>query len=178
MDDSTGTYRLADMSRGVAVMTWILSVLLFGSVGLGVWGVMIRLWPLAGLPVFVALVFGFVWVFYRPRQFEITPEAIRVVFPARVREYSLDDVTACREVVSKDLGMVLRLWGAGGLWGLFGLCWSKKRGKFDAYVSRGDGLVWIEFLDRRPLLISPADPRDFLADLIARSDALNGAEGV
>lgn len=44
--------------------------------------------------------------------------------------------------------------GIGGLWGGFGWLWPG-RGLVNFYVSRSDGLVLIERMSARPLLITP-----------------------
>ena len=72
-------------------------------------------------------------------------------------------------MIPKDeVGFGIRLFGAGGLWGVFGLCWSKGLGRFDAYLCRSDAMVLVAFHQRRPLLITPERPEEFIAALESR----------
>ena len=50
--------------------------------------------------------------------------------------------------------------GAGGLWGSFGWVWTPL-GAYEAYLSRDRDLVVVRCADRRPMLLSPADPVGF-----------------
>ena len=159
------TYGLAKMSKGVALGTRLLLLLAVAFVALGLWGMYSRLWPLAAAAVFIWAVFWFVWVTYRPRSFEIQDGRLCIVWPIRRREYTVREVTGVRRISRQEMGFAIRLFGAGGLWGLFGLCWSKKLGKFDAYISGRDGLVLVEFRTRRPLVITPEDPDEFVVSL-------------
>jgi hypothetical protein len=59
-----------------------------------------------------------------------------------------------------ELGFAARV-GVGGLWGGFGWLWTSRRGLIDMYVSRGDGLLMVERLAGRPLLITPEHPDEF-----------------
>jgi hypothetical protein len=70
----------------------------------------------------------------------------------------------------KELGWAIRV-GVGGLWGAFGSLWTSRRGSVEVYVSRTDGLVWIERRVGRPLLITPTNPEGFLRALGIAADA-------
>jgi len=90
---------------------------------------------------------------------------IEVVWPLRRRripragilEVRLLDKAALRAIT----GSAARV-GVGGLWGGFGWLWTQHRGIVQMYVSRSDGLVWIERGAARPWLITPQSPEAFL----------------
>ena len=165
MEPEHGTYPLASMSASVSLITKLLVLLAVAFVGLGVWGLFVSLWPLLLVAVFIWIVFWFVWVTYRPRRFEIGEGGLGIVWPIRRREYALHEITSVRRIEAGEVGLAIRLFGAGGLWGLFGLCWSKKLGKFDAFITGREGMVLVSFRSRRPLLITPQDPDEFVVTM-------------
>jgi hypothetical protein len=61
--------------------------------------------------------------------------------------------------------------GAGGLWGGFGWLWTERRGIAQMYVSRTEGLVWIERRGGRPWLITPEEPEAFVRALWGQARA-------
>ena len=81
-------------------------------------------------------------------------------------------IAAARTVTTAEfkaeVGLALRI-GVGGLWGGFGWLWTQRRGLVEFYVSRLDGLVWIERRDGRPLLVTPSDPEGLVRALGARA---------
>ena len=163
------TYRLAPMSRLFALLTgllWLLPVaftLAAFSVprceGL-IWGA-----------VFLVAGYAGVWLWMRPSAFELTSGALSARFPGRTRAIQRSSLGEARLVergqLREQLGWAVRI-GVGGLWGGFGWLWTTRRGLVEFYISRLDGLVWIERPDGRPLLITPESPEALVADLSAR----------
>ena len=125
--------------------------------------------PSVGL-LLVAL-YVWVWLRMRPSCFVVHPDAIEVRWPlkrrriprAEIRELRLLDKAALRAIT----GSAARV-GVGGLWGGFGWLWTQHRGIVQMYVSRSDGLVWIERGDARPWLITPESPEAFLRAVAPR----------
>ena len=66
--------------------------------------------------------------------------------------------------LEREVGRSMRV-GAGGLGGGFGWLWTQKRGVVRMYISRTDGLVWIERRSDRPWLITPERPDNFVRAL-------------
>ncbi len=163
-------YPLAPMDRMFQVMTWVLLVLM--AVLAGGFAIAAAREPEAwvGIPVtlFIALVIAGVWCYARPSGFELTSDRLCIRFPLRTREVPLSDVVQGGRITKDEVGFVLRLCGAGGLWGGFGLMWSRNVGKFDAYISSLHAMVRIDRRDARPLVISPADPDAFVRELQSR----------
>jgi hypothetical protein len=169
---STGApavFRLAPMTRDLAVMTRIALVLPFGLLG----AASLDAGPArAGLVVAVGLtllVYGGVWFFGRPTQFEIDDRVLRIVWPARRREIPRRIVRDARIVTGAEFrqqyGFGARI-GAGGLWGGFGLLKTRST-TFSLWISRTDRLVVVELDGERPLLVTPEDPEGFVARLRA-----------
>ena len=119
------------------------------------------------MSAFIWLIYLFVWVYCRPSFFEVGGGGLTIVWPMRTREFRRERIAGVRRISKQEVGRVLRLFGAGGLWGVFGLCRSKSLGFFDGYIAHPAFLVLIEFHGRRPLLLSPDRPDEFVADLKA-----------
>jgi hypothetical protein len=163
-------FRLAPMSgatRGLTMVALVVPAVLFvfAAVASGL---------LLGPALFVAAVYGSVWLWFRPSRFVVHPGTLEVVWPLRCRAIPRADIVDVRLIGTGDLrretGWGLRV-GAGGLGGGFGWLWTQRRGIVRMYVSRTDGLVWIECAGGRPWLITPERPEAFVRAL-ARSPSL------
>jgi hypothetical protein len=112
--------------------------------------------------VLVAM-YGVVYLWFRPREFVVGPDGLDLVWPMRQRRIPRSAIVGVRVVdwreLTRELGYVMRF-GAGGLWGGFGLALTAK-GKLELWVSRTDRIVWIQCEGRRSLLITPSDPERF-----------------
>jgi Bacterial PH domain len=123
------------------------------------------LWAIVGLLVLLYLV---VWLWARPSRFEVLPEGLVIVWPARRRRIPRADIAGARVLVAgqfrREFGLGARV-GVGGLWGGFGWVWTSRRGLLDLYVSRTDGCVLVERRSGRALLITPERPEEFIRTL-------------
>jgi hypothetical protein len=157
-------FRLAPMSGVIRALTLV--VLVVPLVLFVFAAVASRL--LLGPALFVAVIYGAVWFWFRPGRFVVHPDTLEIVWPLRRHEIPRADIVSVRLVSTGDLrretGWGLRV-GAGGLGGGFGWLWTQRRGIVRMYVSRTDGLVWIECAGRRPWLISPERPEAFVRAL-------------
>lgn len=159
-------YRLAPMSTSITVLTAVLLLIpaLLLATGLAV------------VAVIVALLYGWAWAWMRPRSFELGEEALIISWPMRSRRIARRDIQGARTIEPKDFrrehGFAARI-GVGGLWGGFGLLWTRAR-TFDMYISRTDGLVIVELNDARPLLLTPERPEEFVR-VAARDPAAGDA---
>jgi hypothetical protein len=124
--------------------------------------------PLLAVAALMVLTYGAVWVWWRPSAFEVSDTAFDIVFPGRRKSIPRRAIVAVRPFsvrsVRSELGFPLRI-GVGGLWGGFGWLWTTRRGLVEFYVSRTDGLVFIERRGAYPLLITPADSEALLRAL-------------
>ncbi|KPK04071.1 MAG: hypothetical protein AMJ64_14445 [Betaproteobacteria bacterium SG8_39] len=164
MAGPSNAYPLAPMSRFIRALTIALCGLPVGFVASSL------LWGAPRLSVGLLLVALYVWVWLRmrPSCFVVTPEAIEVHWPLKRRRIPRASITGVRRVDKTALraltGSAARV-GVGGLWGGFGWLWTQHRGIVQMYVSRSDGLVWIERGAERPWLITPASPAAFVRAL-------------
>jgi len=112
----------------------------------------------------------YVWIalWFRPTRFVVGPGAVEIVWPLRRRAIPRDDIAAVRlldkHALQREVGRSMRV-GAGGLGGGFGWLWTQKRGVVRMYISRTDGLVWIERRSERPWLVTPEKPEAFVRAL-------------
>ena len=184
MNGEQQTFALAAMSRGMWWATTLLVILLaavvagvcIGSFGFGdaLRGRDIPPMLALGFAAFIVAVCVFVWAYYRPSAFDVSEAGLTVRWPVRRRLWRAEEIASVRQVTRGEIGTPWRLWGAGGMWGLFGLCKSKSIRRFDAFISRGDGWVLIELTGGRPLVITPADPDRFVQALTGACPACAG----
>lgn len=110
---------------------------------------------------FVLLLFAAVWCFGRPSFVGVSAEGLLVRFPLRRRTVPADRITSARVLQRAEFqqryGWGFRI-GVGGLWGVFGWLWTRKRGLVEIYVTTTDRWILVEREGGRDLLLSPADP--------------------
>jgi hypothetical protein len=157
------------MSADIRVLTWVLLALplvlvLGASAARGpVRGVLLA------VSVLALLLYGSVWLLWRPTAFEVDATGLRIRWPLRVRTIPArevaDAVMLSREVFRREFGCGMRI-GAGGLWGGFGWLYTGK-GLLGLYVSRTDRLVLVRLRTGRSLLVTPEGDERFVAALRA-----------
>jgi Bacterial PH domain len=155
---ATLAFPLAPMSPLIVVLTGIV-LAVPGVIALAaVWSGQPALLGVAGA---IAGLCAAVWLWARPKRFEVSAGGLAVVWPLRRRFIPRGRIDAVRLVDRGDLRRELG-WGArvgvGGLWGQFGWAWTTRRGWVDTYISRLDGFVWVDLREGRPLLITPMNP--------------------
>jgi hypothetical protein len=162
------TFPLAPMSA----LLWALTVpllalpVLFAVIASRTSGGASRLfWLIAGL---LAAMYVVIWLYARPTRFEVGPDGLAIVWPARRRHIARRDISGARmlarEGFRSEFGWAARV-GVGGLWGGFGWAWTSRRGLLDLYVSRTDGCVLVERRSGRALLLTPERPDEFVRAL-------------
>jgi len=163
------SYPLAPMSPLIRGLTWFVLLLPVCFVALALSNP--RAILLLNMVLFLLVIYGSVWTLWRPKRFEITPNGLLIAFPLRTKLTPLDSIVSVRAMSKRDkraeLGRAMRV-GAGGLWGGFGWLSTQKRGWVEFYISRLDDYVFIERRGKAPLLITPARPEAFIAELDQR----------
>jgi hypothetical protein len=105
-----------------------------------------------------------VWLWSRPRAFELEGRSLVLRYPIRSKRIALDRLTSAEPISSAFLKERFR-WalrvGVGGLFGGFGWLYTSK-GWVEMAISRTDGLVLLSFDGRMPLLLTPAEPQAFV----------------
>jgi hypothetical protein len=155
-------FSLAPMSPTIKILTIMLWVLPFGiflfspeKKGTGI------------ICLLILLLYVSIWIWWRPTYFRIASESLKIVFPGRKITIPREDIQLIRSISQQtftdEFGWAIRI-GVGGLWGGFGWLWTEKKGLIEFYVSRVDGLVVIERIQGKTLLITPEKPREFIAN--------------
>jgi hypothetical protein len=72
------------------------------------------------------------------------------------------------ELRAEGFGRALRICGNGGLYSFTGWYYTRGLGAFRAFATRTKDAVLLRFADRKPILVTPADPAAFLAVLRER----------
>lgn len=125
-------------------------------------------WPLAVPTLLLVPLYAWVWLRFRPSRFIVRPTELEVIWPLKrryiPRRHIRDVRLIAKEELRRQTGVCMRV-GAGGLWGGFGWLWTQRRGIVRMYVSRTDGLVWIECAGDWPWLITPEAPEAFVRAL-------------
>ncbi len=149
------------MIRVLTLVLLAVPVVFLGGATLGTRLLMPPALPVVGIYVWV-------WLRFRPTRFVLRPDALEIVWPLKRRRIRRDAISSARLVDTAELrreaGWGMRV-GAGGLWGGFGWLWTRRRGIVQMYVSRTDGLVWMEVAGGRPWLITPENPDAFVRAL-------------
>jgi hypothetical protein len=173
MSDPGLRFPLAPMSAPILALTCMLLVLPVALATSAAFGEAALLVP----ALLVSAAYVWVRLRMRPREFVVHRDRLEVIWPLGRRSIGRSGIRSIRRIdkegLREEVGTVVRV-GAGGLWGGFGWLWTKKRGTAQMYVSRDDGLVWIELGHGRPWLITPDRPDEFVAALSCRRE--NGHE--
>jgi len=125
-------------------------------------------WTTIATALVLLLLYSVVWAGLRPSRFLITANQLTLTFPARQRSFPLADLGEAQLLSEAEFrqkfGWALRI-GVGGLWGGFGWLYTGQKGMLEFYVSRSDGLVWIERRSGNDLLLTPDQPEHFIQAL-------------
>ena len=164
MTTTDRAFQLAPMSRlfrGLTLMVLILPIVFFGGAALGMATLVIP-------AVAIVVLYVWVWLRFRPSRFIVRAQALDVIWPLKRRRRLRKDIAGVRQVdmgtLRAETGWVARV-GVGGLWGTFGWLWTERKGIVQVYVTRSDGLVWLDCKDARPWLITPDNPDAFVQAL-------------
>ncbi len=157
-------FRLAPMSTGLRVLTWVLMTLPCGMLC----GALVVPFPgnvvLYATAAFTLLTYAGVWFMGRPSRFEVDASTLRIIWPIRTREIPRAHIDEAYAVgvadFRREYGHGMRI-GAGGLWGGFGLL-KTGRETFSMWISRTDEFVIVRLRGQRPLLITPENPARFI----------------
>jgi len=158
-------FRLAPMSPLILALTLVMLALPTALLVIALLDTGILLLP----ALMIVATHAWIWLRFRPSRFVVNQYELEVIWPLKSRRLPRAEITQVRIVdrwaLKKEVGWAMRI-GAGGLWGGFGWLWTKRRGIVQMYVSRTDGLVWIERTGGRPWLLTPENPEYFVDALL------------
>ena len=152
------SFKLAPMSpliKGFTIALWLLPLIL------SIFALVFRQWAIMFVVLFMIIIYGSVWLWFRPSRFVVANNYIDIIFPGWRRSIPIEDVyDICimnQQTFQQEFGWSIRI-GAGGLWGGFGWLWTSRRGFLEFYISQLDELVLISRLKGNNLLITPENP--------------------
>jgi len=96
------------------------------------------------------------WVF-APLGYQVTGDGVIVRRPMGALRIPAANLASVERVPSSAIGLGIRLCASGGLFGVFGLFWSKGLGRFWMWGTRGDHLVLLRLRTGLPVLLTPDD---------------------
>jgi hypothetical protein len=117
---------------------------------------------------FFVLLLTAVWLWMRPTHYCADQKTLTIIWPLRkftvlrsaIRRVRILD----KNQVKNELGFAVRI-GVGGLFGGFGLLWTRKRGLLRFYITRLDRFVMIDLRNGRSLLVTVDKPESMIKDL-------------
>ena len=89
---------------------------------------------------------------------------LRRVGPVALKLDEIAEVKAFDKLCD-EAGWVLRTWGSGGAWGIYGHFWSKKWGHFKMHVTKDSDYVSLELQNGKKIVISPDQREDFINNI-------------
>jgi hypothetical protein len=149
-----------------AVVVFVAAVL--ATTGLG------RAAVLAAVLALASLTLGLSWGL-APTAFAIEHGMLRIERPMQPIEIPLASIRAAGPLGPAGLGRSLRIAGSGGLFGYYGLFWSRRLGAYRLYATRTSDLVRVD-TDRERFVLSPEPAGQFLELLQSRAPAWSFAE--
>ncbi len=154
------SFEIAPMDRTIRTITYILLILPITVLVVSL--TFIKLMVI--LAAFLLVFYAWIWIWFRPTRFEVTPDALTIVWPVRTRRLERADITGVELITRAELrqriGWSIRV-GSGGLWGGFGWLYTS-RGWVRMYISRIDRVVWFETAQGMPWIITPDQPEAFV----------------
>lgn len=102
---------------------------------------------------------------FRPTGYRLSPASLEVLRPVGGKSFPVRDMASVRFPAQRPPGFILGICRVEGLYGAWGVYWSRAWGLFRVYVTDDANRVEIGFRDGRRLILSPDDPQGFVADL-------------
>lgn len=110
--------------------------------------------------LFVAVVF-FCW-YFSVKEYIINEDGVTIVKPFSRLLIGWHEISDIIRISRDDLRSSIRLWGNGGVFGIYGFFKNKVLGKYQAYFADFDNLVLIRKRDGKNLVISPFNSDFFI----------------
>ena len=136
---------------GTSILLLSAIVILYTTSGFDLWYALLLLMAI----FFVAYI-------YRPLYYNVEQGTLSIKRPINSLDIALSDIKKANIITQDDLGMAIRLFASGGMWGYYGLFYSFKMGKMWWYVTQRQNYVLIQTTDDTQYLLSPDQPEQLL----------------
>lgn len=149
------------VSIAVMIFTAVMSVFIFRNIE----DSDAPAWLVWAFPVFMSgTILGL--FLYRPSAYMITPYSVVISRPAKDKVIDRKDIAVCRVVSKEEMGLPIRTFGNGGLFGFTGKYFSDRLGKMQWYCTRTDNYVLLQLATGNRLIITPDEPQAFVNALL------------
>jgi hypothetical protein len=119
-----------------------------------------------GSTVLIGLLFGICLfcILFRPLTYVLTSD--KLIIHRLLSDVANDrkDIVTTREISNGDMGLTIRTFGVGGLFGYFGKFSNTKIGRLTMYATRRNNSVLIETTSKK-IILSPDDPIELVRQL-------------
>lgn len=160
----TFTTSLDGLSKGITIGVVILFSFIIGGQLIPSYGHdPIKSTLLIGLLVAICL-FCFL---FRPLTYVLTADKLVIHRLFSDITISRRDIVTAREVNKGDMGLTIRTFGVGGLFGYFGNFSNTKIGRLTMYATRRNNTVLIETGNKK-IILTPDDPIELVRQLVTK----------
>jgi hypothetical protein len=136
---------------GTSILLLSAIVILYATSGFDMWYALLLL-----MAIF------FVAYLYRPLHYNVEQGTLSINRPLNSLDIALSDIKKASLITQDDLGMAIRLFASGGMWGYYGFFYSFKMGKMWWYVTQRQNYVLIQTTDDTQYLLSPDQPEQLI----------------
>lgn len=136
---------------GTSILLLSAIVILYATSGFDMWYALLLL-----MAIF------FVAYLYRPLHYNVEQATLSIKRPLNSLDIALSDIKKASLITQDDLGMAIRLFASGGMWGYYGFFYSFKMGKMWWYVTQRQNYVLIQTTDDTQYLLSPDQPEQLI----------------
>ncbi len=92
---------------------------------------------------------------YKPQSYLVTPKAIIIKRTVKSVEIPLDQIREVKSISEEEMGLALRLFGNGGVFGFTGYFFSGKMGRMRWYATRKNNYVLIVTKPNKKIILTP-----------------------
>lgn len=106
-------------------------------------------------------------VLFRPLNYVLTVDNLVIHRLFNDITIKRGDILTAREISKKDMGMTIRTFGVGGLFGYFGKFFNSKLGRLTMYGTRRNNTVLVETSNKK-IILTPDNPIELVRHLSIR----------
>jgi hypothetical protein len=118
-------------------------------------------WLLWVFPGFMALLCSGLFL-YRPIHYLFTPYSLVVHRLMHDVVIDLNQLELVRTVSKEEMGLPIRTFGNGGLFGYTGSYFSDRLGNMTWYATRTEKFVLVQLKEGKKIILTPDEPREFV----------------
>lgn len=117
------------------------------------------------------IIFGLLFIYFltyafRPINYTLTTGKLIIHTPISNIKISLTEIKRIEQIDREKLGQPFRTFGVGGLFGYFGKFANTSLGSMTWYATRRDNTVLITTTGNKRIVLTPDNPKEFVANFI------------